>query len=114
MIQSEIDKTIQDTIQYWEILARQIRQLSEDETVYTVSGTEFDPKETIDNCNNCSIENDFNGLETLDGAEFPLGLTTVVWTITDEANNECQCSFVVLINSLKPLVNKNRLLEFRF
>ena len=77
----------------------QTKQLSDGETVYTVSGTEFDPTESSDNCDGFSVANDFNDLSTLENAEFPIGLTTVVWTITDVANNETQCSFDVQVNA---------------
>ncbi len=77
----------------------QTKQLSQGETVYTVSGTEFDPTESNDNCDGFSILNNFNVLSTLENAEFPIGLTTVIWTITDVANNETQCSFDVQINA---------------
>ena len=58
-----------------------------------------DPTESNDNCSDFSIANDFNGLSTLENTEFPIGLTTVVWTITDIANNETQCSFDVQVNA---------------
>ncbi|MDA3866768.1 MAG: HYR domain-containing protein, partial [Salinivirgaceae bacterium] len=81
----------------------QTKQLSEDETIYAVSGTELDPTESSDNCNDFSVTNDFNDLSTLDGAEFPIGLTTVVWTITDGANNETQCSFDIEVKAFVPI-----------
>ena len=41
------------------------------------------------NCNNES---------TLSGVELPIGTTTVVWTVTDEAGNTAECSFDVTVN----------------
>ena len=76
----------------------QIVQLPEGVTVYTVSGTEFDPTASNDNCDGFNIANNINNLSTLNGVEFPLGSTTVVWTITDIANNETQCSFDVQVD----------------
>jgi hypothetical protein len=40
-----------------------------------------------------SVTNDFNGLSTLAGAVFPAGLTTVIWTITDNSGNTATCTF---------------------
>ena len=77
----------------------QTKQLSSGETIYTVSGTEFDPTATDDNCEIATIINNFNNLSTLDGAEFLIGLTTVIWTITDIANNSTECSFEVQVNA---------------
>ncbi|WP_163325912.1 PKD-like domain-containing protein, partial [Draconibacterium mangrovi] len=65
---------------------------------YTVVGTEFDPTATGDNCGVASVVNDFNGGATLAGAVFPLGTTTVVWTITDNASNTATCSFDVVVS----------------
>ncbi|MEN8121991.1 MAG: T9SS type A sorting domain-containing protein, partial [Bacteroidota bacterium] len=67
------------------------------QTYYTVSGTEFDPVSTSDNCVIASITNDFNDLETLDAAQFPIATTTVTWTVTDEAGNSATCSFDVTV-----------------
>ena len=66
---------------------------------YEVSGTEFDPAETDDNCETASIINDFNSMSTLDGALLPEGNTTIVWTVTDTGGNENTCSFDVLVNA---------------
>jgi len=65
---------------------------------YTVSGTEFDPMATDDNCGVESIINDFNNSATLAGAVLPVGTTTIIWTVTDEAENNADCSFEVLVN----------------
>ena len=80
-------------------IGNQTKQLLEGEAVYSASGTEFNPTENSDNCDGFSIANNFNDLSTLENAEFPIGLTTVVWTITDIANNETQCNFDVQINA---------------
>jgi len=62
---------------------------------YVVEGAEFDVSGT-DNCSGiASVINDFNNSYTLDGAVFPVGVTDVVWTVTDNAGNESQCSFYV-------------------
>ena len=77
----------------------QTKQLSEGEIGYTVSGTEFDPTATDDNCEVASVINDFNNLSTLNDAEFPIGTTTIVWTVTDIAGNSTTCNFDVQVNA---------------
>ena len=81
--------------------------LSNGQTVYTVSGTDFDPTATYDNCGIESVLNDFNGGATLAGAEFPIATTTVMWTITDNAGNETTCSFDVVIYAYNSVNNLN-------
>ena len=63
----------------------QNRSTDTDGPTYTVTGTEFDPVSMWENCTISSVTNDFNGQSTLDGAEFPMGVTTVVWTVTDNS-----------------------------
>ena len=72
--------------------------LNQGETYYTVSGTEFDPVSTNDNCTVASVSNDFNNTASLAGAQLPIGTTTVVWTVTDAAGNQTTCNFDVLVN----------------
>lgn len=66
---------------------------------YTVSGTEFDPMTTNDNCGVASIINDFNSSATLNDVELPEGSTTIIWTITDIAGNIETCNFDVVVTS---------------
>ena len=80
-------------------IGNQTKQLTEEQTVYTVVGTEFDPTATDDNCGIASVTNDFNDLTTLENAEFPIGLTTVIWTITDNYDNFATCNFDVQVNA---------------
>ena len=79
----------------------QVFDLEAGQTVYTVSGTDLDPTDVEDNCNIASIGvvNIFNNVSTLDGAEFPVGTTTVTWTITDDAGNSATCSYTVTVNA---------------
>lgn len=70
-----------------------------DDETYMVSGTVFDPVSVDDNCSVTGIVNDFNSQPTLDGAVFPSGITTVIWTVTDSNGNEASCSFDVTVNS---------------
>ena len=79
--------------------------LSEGETFYTVQGAEFDPTSTDDNCDLVSVENDFNNTATLENAQFPVGITTVEWTVTDNAANTATCSFEITVNTLVGIVD---------
>jgi len=63
---------------------------------YTVVGDEFDPTFS-DNCPDATISNDYNSMATLDAAVFPLGTTTVVWTVTDASGNPTTCSIDVTV-----------------
>ena len=72
-------------------------EIEADKTVYTVSGNEFDITEYSDNCEVVSIVNDFNDDETLAGAEFPEGTTTVAWTVSDAAGNTAESSYDVTV-----------------
>ena len=62
---------------------------------YTVTGFEFDATFT-DNCEG-TLTNDYNSSASLAGATFPLGTTTVVWTVTDAAGNTASCSIDVVV-----------------
>ena len=75
----------------------QTRDLQSGETVYTVTGNEFDAL-TDDNCEIATVTNNINQSETLAGAKFPIGTTIVQWTATDVANNENTCTFEVIVN----------------
>ncbi|MEM7575244.1 MAG: HYR domain-containing protein, partial [Bacteroidota bacterium] len=63
---------------------------------YLVNGDEFDPP-TTDNCGVFSIENNFNNSMSLEGEILPLGVTTVTFTIEDEASNTNTCTFDIEI-----------------
>jgi len=71
-------------------------KLSEGDTVYVVSGNEFDPS-VYHKCKVTDITNDFNNSSTLDGAVFPIGTTTVIWSITDTSGYVATCSFDVTV-----------------
>ncbi len=67
------------------------------ECYYTVTGTTLDPTATDDNCGVLSVVNDFTGTSTLAGAQFPVGTTTVIWTITDIHGNDTQCQYDIIV-----------------
>ena len=98
-----IDDTIDPTIS---CVTDQTRTTDTGACTYTSVGTEFDPIATGDNCAVASITNDFNGTNTLTGEIFPVGVTTVIWTITDNCGNSAACSFDVTVtdNELPAIV----------
>ena len=63
---------------------------------YTVAGDEFNAT-TSDNCSGTTAINDYNGTNSLAGAVFSKGTTTVKWTATDAAGNTSTCSFTVTV-----------------
>src|SRR6056297_3531489 len=63
---------------------------------YTVQGDEFDPM-VGDNCTVESVSNDYNATSSLANAVFPVGSTTVVWTVTDESGNTATCEITVVV-----------------
>ncbi|MCF8298435.1 MAG: HYR domain-containing protein, partial [Saprospiraceae bacterium] len=72
---------------------------------YTVTGSEFDPTSFGDNCPGSYITNNFNNTNTLAGASFHKGTTTVVWTVTDAYSNTTTCSFdVVVTDNENPVI----------
>jgi hypothetical protein len=52
---------------------------------------------TGDNCGVASVTNDFNGTADASGT-YPVGTTTVTWTVTDTHNNTNQCTMDVTVN----------------
>ena len=75
-----------------------VRSNNVDQCSYTVAGTEFDPSFYTDNCPGSVITNNYNNTASLAGAEFPVGLTIVTWTVTDASGNTVTCSSKVTIN----------------
>ncbi|MBN2681558.1 MAG: T9SS type A sorting domain-containing protein [Bacteroidales bacterium] len=73
--------------------------LNDGETFYTVVLEEFNPTVMDDNCSIVSIENDFNNLASLEGAELPIGINTIIWTITDFGGNTAICTHNVIVNA---------------
>jgi len=78
-------------------IANQTKNLTAGQSAYTVSGTEFDPTATDDNCGVASVENDFNNSATLAGASIPVGTKNIVWTVTDNTGNTATCNFDVTV-----------------
>jgi uncharacterized repeat protein (TIGR01451 family) len=75
----------------------QIRTVTAGQPTYTAQGGEFDYTDIGDNCGIPTPTNNLNGGPTLDGYEFPLGETLVIWTATDECGNTAECEFIVTV-----------------
>jgi len=65
--------------------------------VYTTVGAEFDPTSQSDNCGITTLTNNWNGLNTLNGYAFNLGLNNIIWTAEDATANAGTCSFFVTV-----------------
>ena len=66
---------------------------------FTMPGTGFDATAN-DNCEVASLTHDYGGFgnpNTLMGASFPVGTTTVTWTVEDVNGNTATCSFDVVV-----------------
>ncbi len=75
----------------------QTKTLNAGENKYIVSGTEFDPVSSDDNCKVATVTNDFNNKASLEGAELPAGKNSIKWTVTDSAGNSTVCNLEVTI-----------------
>ncbi|MCB9016960.1 MAG: HYR domain-containing protein, partial [Lentimicrobiaceae bacterium] len=72
---------------------------------YVISGTEFDPTNLIDNCDDAAdltisftIDGTtYPGVTTMSGITLSAGAHTVIWTIVDMAGNSTSCTFTVTI-----------------
>ncbi len=68
---------------------------------YTAVGTEFDIQVTQpDNCPPVTIKHNYAtapSSSTLQGATFPVGVTIVDWTVTDNSGNVSMCSVEIVI-----------------
>jgi hypothetical protein len=67
---------------------------------YEATGGEFDPTFS-DNCPDATISHNYGpwSIQTsLDGATFPVGVTEVVWTVTDASGNSTQCTITITVN----------------
>lgn len=56
-----------------------------------------------DNCQIMDTTNDYNGLSEANDT-YPVGITTVVYTVTDTSGNTTTCSFTVTVNDVDPPV----------
>ena len=73
--------------------------------MYTVPNNSLNPTSTLDNCGVASVINNFNSTSTLNGAQFPVGTTTVIWTVTDVNGRTATCQYdVVVIDTQNPTI----------
>ena len=74
---------------------------------HIVGNNGFDPIITTDNCDGFTVTHNFGSAPdntTLEGAEFPLGITEVIWTITDASGNLSTCDLsVTVIDDIDPI-----------
>src|SRR5690606_1410817 len=66
---------------------------------YEVAGTELDPT-FDDNCPDASISHNYGAWanpSSLGGANFPVGSTVVIWTVTDASGNTTQCTIEIIV-----------------
>ncbi|SDX36077.1 Calx-beta domain-containing protein, partial [Lutibacter oricola] len=81
------------------------RNTDTNKAYYTGLGNEFNPTNYSDNCI-VTLENDYNNTATLTGSTFPIGITTVVWTATDESDNSTSCTIQVVVTDIEqPVIN---------
>jgi gliding motility-associated-like protein/uncharacterized repeat protein (TIGR01451 family) len=85
-------------------LAQQNRYTDPEGPYYTASATEFNPVIATDNCSMESLTNSYNGSSSLAGVRFPIGMTTVIWTATDNSGNTASCSFIINVTDNVPPV----------
>jgi len=78
--------------------ADQTRNTDNGVCTYTTVDNEFDPASFDDNCTGSTITNNYNSSNTLAGAVFPKGTTTVIWTVTDASGNTTTCSNTITVN----------------
>ncbi|MBW6499234.1 MAG: gliding motility-associated C-terminal domain-containing protein, partial [Bacteroidales bacterium] len=78
------------------------------ETVYIAQDGEFDYVSIEDICGDVTATHNLvhTDLSSLDGYEFPLGDTEVIWTVTDDCGNISECSFIVTIYAPSLVVTK--------
>jgi hypothetical protein len=90
--------TIDETDPVIECIADQEVTIESGETVYVVSGGEFDPGAWSDNCGEASLTNDLNQGSSLDGEMLDEGTTTITWTATDAFGNSVSCATRVTVS----------------
>ena len=80
----------------------------ENQCFYTVDGLEFDPVFSCTPNSGFSVTHNFNGNinsnSTLDGAEIPVGIHTITWTLKYDENVIQTMPVTVIIKSLQPPV----------
>jgi hypothetical protein len=101
--QCSFNVTVIDNILPTIFITNKTRYNDPGECFYTVIGDEFQPTYN-DNCPDATIENDYNNSNTLEGATFPVGVTPVIWTVTDASGNSNSRLFNVTVIDNEPPV----------
>ncbi|MDD5151932.1 MAG: HYR domain-containing protein, partial [Flavobacterium sp.] len=78
------------------------RQVDNGQTYYTVFDHELNPYGYWDCSGILSATNNFNGSSTLAGAQIPVGVHTITWTVTDNAGNVATCASTITILDTDP------------
>ena len=85
-------------------IADQTRNVDPASCFYTINAAEMDPVYT----SVCppTLTNDLTGNNTLAGAQIPVGLTTVLWTITGPSGNSASCSMnITVVDNILPTLS---------
>ena len=77
------------------LVSNQTRNAPAGSCAYVATGTEFDPVTVSDNCPAYTLTNNQSGTSTLNGFSFPVGITVVVWTVTDAGGNVATMEYQV-------------------
>lgn len=86
--------------------SNQIRNNNPTLCSYQTIGSEFDPLSFGDNCPGAFVYNNYNFAGTLSTTIFPVGTTTVVWTVQDGSSLTTTCSFdITVIDNEPPVIN---------
>ncbi|MBK7234014.1 MAG: HYR domain-containing protein [Saprospiraceae bacterium] len=72
--------------------SNQIKMTNPGQCVYSTMGNEFDPVNLSDNCTVDDLENNINGLSTLNTFDFDKGNHMINWVVYDAAGNSAECS----------------------
>jgi hypothetical protein len=65
---------------------------------FKVLNKNLDPVKLINNASIANITNNYNNDSTLQGAQFSVGTTRILWTVTDIYNHTDTCSFTVTVS----------------
>ncbi|WP_321370370.1 HYR domain-containing protein [uncultured Draconibacterium sp.] len=87
----------------------QVYNCPPDLVTYTLGATECEVSLTLppptfnDHCitANYTVTNDFNGDSVINNEIFPVGITEVIWTITDNSGNDTTCLVTVEIDGIQ-------------
>ena len=86
----------------------EVREIPDDACEYIINGTEFDPTDLLDNCDNANdltLSYTLNGVSggastSVAGVTLASGVHDVVWTVTDQSGNSETCSFEITVTDL--------------